>query len=97
MGWMPLSPWKLGAAQKITTSGTSAQNSPAFGSNTRALLLSCTADCHVRTGQNPTAVSTDTLVKAAWPPIVIGIGQNDLIAVIQDASGGSLYVTELSH
>ena len=96
MAWYPISPWKLGAVQKLSI-GAAPTQATAFNGQTKALLLVATADCHVRTGGNPTAVATDTLIKAAHPPIVIGIGVGDLISVIQDSTTGSLYVTELSH
>lgn len=44
-----------------------------------------------------TATTSDTLIKANYPPLVFGIAPGDLVAVIQDAAGGSLYVTELTH
>jgi len=68
------------------------------GSQTRAVLISATSDCHVRIGPaTETALATDTLIRSAYPPLVFGCSAGDTVAVIQDAAGGTLYVTELSH
>jgi hypothetical protein len=100
MGWMPISPWRAlpgVAGQNLTFSGTSAQ-SAAFQAETRAIQISAiTANCRVRTGKNPTAVSTDMLIKATDPPLVLAIGNGELLAVIQDTAGGTLSIIEVSH
>lgn len=98
-GWTPISPWKLGAVQKLTTGAASAKTT-AFGSETRALLVSCTADCHIvvaALSANPAAVAGSTLLKANWPPVILGCDPADALAAIQDVGAGSVYVTELSH
>lgn len=97
MGWTPISPWKLGTVQTVSFTGTAGTVTNGFGSETRAILIRVTADAHVRIGQSPTAVSTDTLIKATDSPLVFGCSPTDKISAIQDSAGGTLYVTELSH
>lgn len=61
-------------------------------------MISATADCHVRIGTpTQTAVSTDTLIRAAYPPLIFTCQPTEVIAVIQDATTGVLYVTPLDH
>lgn len=96
-GWTPISPWRLGTVQKIAIGAASA-SATAVGAQTRAVLIVATSDCHIRYGNGTqTAVATDTLIKAAHPPVVLAVSPSDVIAVIQDAAAGSLYITELTH
>ncbi len=94
--WTPISPWKLGPCQTVTV-GAAHHESTAFGGQTRAVLISATADCHVRIGNAAVAVSTDTLIRSAYPPLVFGCTPDETVSVIQDSAGGLLYVTELTH
>ena len=99
MSWIPIAPWKVvdGTAQKISYTAT-AGTSNAVGAQTRAVLVSVTSDAHVKITQAGTAATTsDTLIKASWPPIVLGISPGDKVSAVQDAASGTLYVTELSH
>jgi hypothetical protein len=101
MGWMPISPWRAlpGVAGQNLTIGVASVQSAAFQAETRAVQISALGgNCHVRTGANPTAVGTDMLVKATDPPLVLAIGNGELLAMIQDASStGTLNVIEVSH
>lgn len=94
--WFPVSPWKLMGAQKLSV-GSAAVGSTPVGSQTRAVLISATTDCHVRIGQNAVAVAADTLIRSGWPPLIFGCAPGDIVSVIQDAAAGNLYVTELTH
>jgi hypothetical protein len=99
MAWTPVSPWKLiaGSAQKLAI-GAASVASTAVGSETRAILVAVTSDAHIKVTQAGTAaVAGDLLVKAAWPPIVLGCSPGDIVTVIQDAAAGSLYLQELTH
>jgi len=91
-----ISPYRLGAVQTVSFTGTAASLLNALGSGTQAFLCTATQDCHIRVGKNPTAVSTDTLIKAGVP-YVFGINAQETVSVIQDSTGGTLYFTELSH
>lgn len=99
MSAMPVAPWRLvpGTAQKVAIGAASAASS-AVGAQTRAILVSATSDCHIKiTNNGAPAVATDLLIKAAFPPIVLGVSPSDIVTVIQDAAAGSLYLQELTH
>lgn len=86
-----------GTAQKVAYTGA-AGASAAVGAATRAVLVAVTSDAHIRVGPAGTiAVATDMLVKAAWPPLVLGIAAGEIISVVQDAAAGSLYMQELTY
>lgn len=94
-----VAPWRLipGKAQKLTTSAASA-TSTAFDPTTRAILVAVTQDAHIRIdAAGSPAVATDMLIKAAWPPVVIGVGGAEKLSVIEDTTGGALYLQELTH
>jgi hypothetical protein len=86
---------RLVAAQEVTVGAASAASS-AFGTQTYVLRLAATTACRVRIGDGtPTAVATDTLLPANFPEyFVCTPGQK--VAVIQEAAGGKLSITEMS-
>jgi hypothetical protein len=86
---------RLGAAQNISTSTTSAA-STALGSQTDQVLLVADVATRVRISDGtPTAVATDTLLPANTPMIFICTpGQK--VAAILGTGTGNLSVTELS-
>ena len=86
---------RLGAAQNISTSVTSAA-STALGSQTDQVLLVADVATRVRISDGtPTAVTTDTLLPANTPMIFICTpGQK--VAAILGTGTGNLSVTELS-
>ncbi len=94
--WTPISPWRLGATQTVAIGGAHAESS-AVGAQTRAVLISATSDCHIVIGANPTATTSTTLIRSAYPPLVFAATPGDKVSVIQDSAGGTLYVTELTH
>lgn len=86
---------RLGAAQNITTSTTSAA-STAFGAETYQVLLVADVASYVRIGDGtPTAVTTDTLLPAHWP-VVFTCTPGQKVAVLAVTGTGNLSVTELS-
>lgn len=100
--WFPIAPWRpiAGTGQNITLGGSSVQSSAfdASGESAQAVQISSTGNCHVAVGTNPTAATTDMLVKASDPPLVVRIAPGEKIAVIQDgASTGTCNVIELTH
>jgi len=96
--WLPIAPWKpvAGSGQKVAFTGVSAQ-SAAVGTQTHAVLLAATSDCHVEFGSNPTATATSCFIKGGTAPIPLAIGSGMKIAVVQDTAAGNLFITELSH
>ena len=85
---------RLGAAQTVALTATSAA-STAFGTQTYAVLLVATVASNVRISDGtPTAVVTDTLLPANFPMVfACNPGQN---AAGVTASSATLSVTDLS-
>lgn len=98
--WVPISPWRpiAGSGQNIVIGASSVQATNAVGDNAQAIQISSTGNCHVAIGTNPTATSSDMLVKASDPPLVIRVTPGEKIAAIQDgASTGNLNIVEMTH
>lgn len=88
-----------GNEQKVAYVGSSVR-SVAFGAKTSVVRMICTTDCHVKFGTTaapttPTAVGDGTCsyLKAGieYYFAVIPLAK---VAVIQDASGGNLFISE---
>lgn len=93
-GFPKASASRLGAAQNVSVTTTSAA-STAFGSETYQVLLVATAACNIRISDStPTAVTTDTLLPANFPMVFICTPGQKVAAVT--ASTATLSVTELS-
>lgn len=86
---------RLGAAQNIATSTTSAA-SAAFGPQTYQILAVADVAMRIRIGDGtPTAVATDTLLPANFPQyFTVTPGQK--IATILGTGTGNLSVTEIA-
>ncbi len=82
--------YAISSVQKITTSGSSAQTAAAVGAN--IVLLYATADAHIAVGANPIATTADFFLKAGVY-IAISVDPSNLVAAIQDAGAGVVYVT----
>ena len=85
---------RLGAAQNISTSTTSAA-SAAFGEQTYKIRICADVDTRYRVGDGtPTAVATDTFLPAKWVEhVTVTPGQK--IAAILASGTGNLSVTEV--
>lgn len=88
-------PFKHTTTQVITTGSASAA-SAAFGDQTYAVRVVCTAACHISFGPAPVATANDALLAPNTYGEFIGVVPGSKIAAIQDAAAGKLYVTELS-
>lgn len=75
----------------VATSGTSAQSS-AIGANCRVARIVCTEDCHYTFGA--TATTSDSFLPAGVVEYVHVYG-GDQIAVIQNSTAGTLFITEM--
>lgn len=90
--WRPIN----GTGQSLTIGATSV-TSAAFGTQTYAIRLSATGNCHVAFN-GATAVSTDLLVKSTDYPETYRVTPGEKVSVIQDgASTGTLNVIEMTH
>lgn len=98
--WVPISPVRPipGTGQNITVGAASAATTNGFGTNTFAVYVSTTGNCHLSLGVTPVATGTDLLVKASDPPLLLKVAPGEKIAVIQDgASTGTCNVIEVTH
>lgn len=78
--------------------GAASVASAAIPPGTFYVRLSSTGNCHVQVGGAPVATSTDMLVKATDPPVIIRVQPGEKIAVIQDAaSTGNLNLIGVTH
>lgn len=84
---------RLGTAQNVALTTVSAASTN-FGTETFQVLLVSTADCNIRIGNSPTAVTTDTYLPAKVPMIFICTPGQQVAGVT--ASTATLSVTELS-
>jgi hypothetical protein len=85
---------RLGAAQNVSLTTTSAA-STALGTQTRSVLLVASAASQIRISDGtPTAVTTDTLLPANFPMIFVCTPGQKVAGIT--ASTATLSVTELS-
>tara|TARA_Y100000114_G_scaffold151126_1_gene167411 strand:+ start:3135 stop:3497 length:363 start_codon:yes stop_codon:yes gene_type:complete len=98
---IPVLGYRAGAAQTITTSGSS-QRSTAFSKATSVISIFCTADCHIEVGDSTVTATTSSHFIPASNYIDLAVKQdlNDEsqkhIAVIQASSSGTFHISERS-
>jgi len=95
-GYEKQSSSRPGTTQVVTVSGTSARITNALGGQTYQVRVVSTTACHVLVGDgNITATTSDAYLPANIPEyFTCSPGQK--VAFIQNAAGGSAYVTEMS-
>lgn len=82
----------IGPSQKITT-GASSTASTAVAQTTSVVRVYCTTACLIAIGANPTASATSCFVPASTVQY-FGCNGGDIVAVIQDTTTGTFYLTE---
>jgi hypothetical protein len=86
---------RLAAAQDVTVGAASAA-STAFGAQTFQIRVAATTACRIKVGDGtPTAAATDALLPANQVDY-LSCTPGQKIAVIQEAAGGKLSVTEIA-
>ena len=86
----------LGADQAVAYT-TSTQSSALGGTNQSFIVrLIATTDCHILIGKNPTATTTNTFL-ASKQYEYFAVTPGEKIAVVQDSSGGTLYISEMTN
>lgn len=83
-----------GTTQTITTSGSSAAISTAFGNNTRLVRIVATEDVHLEFATSPTATTSDPFLPANQVEY-FRVTAGDKVAAIQNSAAGTVYVTEM--
>lgn len=84
-----------GTTQTVTVGAASAATTNAVGQHTKRIRLISTTACHVAFAVAPTA-TTSSMYLAAGREEVFAIKPGQKVAVIQNAAGGTLFVTELT-
>jgi hypothetical protein len=82
------------STQSVAVSGTSAQSAVISGATNYVRLVSTTL-CHIRAGSSPTA-TTSNMPLVPYVPEYFAVNSGQKIAVIQNSSSGTLYITEVS-
>ncbi len=84
-------------SQDVTTSGTSATHTTAFGAQTHVVRLACTTATRYRVGpgSGDTAVATDTLLPVDSIEL-INVRPGEKVYAVNEASAGKLNVTEMT-
>jgi len=80
--------------QTVTVGAASAATASAVGDYTKRVRLISSTDCHVVFAVTPTATASDMFL-AADREEVFKIKPGQSVAAIQNAAGGTLYVTEM--
>lgn len=86
-----------GVTDYITVNASSAQ-SAVWGANTFEIRVVSTTACHINIGQNPTAAASDNNGMYLPANVVeyFHVSPGQRLAVIQDAAGGTLCVSEMT-
>ncbi|HZT29250.1 MAG TPA: hypothetical protein VFA33_05170 [Bryobacteraceae bacterium] len=79
-----------GTTQTLAIGSSSVATAAPIGAD--VVRLVATADCYIAIGSNPTATATNMFLPAKMPENFV-IAQTDKIAVLQVASGGTLFIT----
>lgn len=91
----PIPALRLGAVQTAAYTGTAGTISMGVGGTTKVVRVWCSTDAHIAIGQNPTATANSTPVSAKQAEY-FKVRRGDKVSAIQQSSGGTLYVTEMS-
>lgn len=79
-----------GATQTLAVGAASVATAAPIGAD--VVRLVSTVDCYVANGSNPTATAVSMFLPAKLPEYFV-LAQSDKLAVLQAASGGTLFIT----
>lgn len=82
------------ATTQVVAIGSTSVQSSALGASTKLVSLAATAACHVEFGANPTATNSTSMYIPANSVVKVAVTPSTKIAVIQNSTGGNLYITE---
>jgi hypothetical protein len=86
---------KLGTTQNVAYTGTAGTIANAVGSQTYKVRVACTTDAFIKIDNSPTATTSDAPMFAGSVEY-FSITPGQKVSAIQSASGGTLYVTEIT-
>jgi hypothetical protein len=90
--WRPIE----GNDQKIAFTATPSTETNPFGPETWAIYVTVTQNCHIAIGMNPVATTSNYLLKNTDYSFLIGVSPGEKLSAVQDTTGGSLYIMELT-
>lgn len=88
-------PYKPGATQTVSYTGTAGTISSAIGEGTNVVRVWTSTAAYIAFGASPTATSSDIPIPANTPEYFL-ISPGHKVSAIQQSSGGNLFVTEMS-
>lgn len=89
---------RYGDAEKVTTSGTSAQSGACPAQHYRARLAARTSPMWIKVGDNPTATTDGTSTWFAATHVeYVQVAPGQKVAAIQDGAAGELNITWLTN
>jgi hypothetical protein len=80
--------------QTVTVAGTSAATTNPVGSRIELIRVISSTDCYIEIGTTPTATVTSMYLPAYLVEYFRVASGTDKVAVLQVATGGTLFVTE---
>ena len=87
--------YRLGTTQTASYTDTAAAISNAFGVGTQVVRVNSTTGCHIRFGASPTAVTTDSFLKAGEPEYFV-VTPGHKVSAVRTTTNGVLTVSECS-
>ena len=87
--------YRLDTVQTVTVGATSAATTNAVSANTHHVRIVSTTACHYVTGKTPTATTSLSYLPADVVEYV-DITPGEKVAFIQNAAGGTAFVTEVT-
>ena len=88
-------PYLPGTTQNVAYTGTAGTITNAVGSETQVIRVVLTSAGFVAIGASPTATTSDMYMPAGVPEYFI-VRPGQKVSAVQSASGGTLYVTEMT-
>ena len=86
---------RLGTHQSVAYTGTAGTIATAITSGHNKVRVYVTTDAYIKIGSSPTATTSDVPL-AAKSAEYFTINPGEKVSAIQDASGGTLHVTEVN-
>jgi len=85
-----------GGHQKVAFTATSAAIANAVGTQIRRVAVYSTTDCYIRFEKSPTATTSDFFLPGSMV-VMLSIRPGQKVAAVQDATAGTLHVSEIDY
>lgn len=90
----PYPAFKMGTVQKVAYTGVHGAIANPTGGKTKLVIVWCSTDAHIAVGTAPVATTSSRPVTAKVD-VLVALNPGEKVSAIQQAAGGTLYVTEL--